>query len=272
MEFHPIANRYPLLEGAERAAFKEDVRVNGLRQATLWRYEGKILDGRNRFTICDELGTTDQIYWADYEGDDPEGFVHSLNRFRRHLDADARRLVVADLRSQGKSVRTIATELGLPKSTVQNDLSAGSELGVPSGTPAAPLTGEVTGKDGKKYPARKPRKKKDESAESLPNGEHVENQADSPAAFVRRMNALCLALDAAAAEVEAIGKEPLGYALHWSSAQTNIKNARTTIHQGKPAHDCPYCDAKGCKACHQTGRVKSIVHAEGVEAKRGAKG
>jgi len=51
MEFHPAANIFPLLEGDEFEAFKADVKRHGQRE-TIWTFEGKILDGRNRHRAC----------------------------------------------------------------------------------------------------------------------------------------------------------------------------------------------------------------------------
>lgn len=54
----------------------------GLRQAVVL-YEGKILDGRNRWLACQKIGLTAKT--EQYQGEDPVGFVVSLNLSRRHL-------------------------------------------------------------------------------------------------------------------------------------------------------------------------------------------
>jgi hypothetical protein len=45
LEFHPLANIFPLLEGADFEEQVEDIRVRGVRES-IWLYQGKILDGR----------------------------------------------------------------------------------------------------------------------------------------------------------------------------------------------------------------------------------
>src|SRR4051812_1459658 len=55
LEFHPLADLFPLLEGAEFEEVVEDVRAHGVREA-IWLYEGKILEGRNRYRAAAAAG------------------------------------------------------------------------------------------------------------------------------------------------------------------------------------------------------------------------
>jgi hypothetical protein len=80
------------MDGAEFDALVEDIKAHGLQQK-LVMYQGKILDGRNRWRACEALGIKPK--WVDYEGDDPLGHVLSLNLHRRHLDASQRAMVAA---------------------------------------------------------------------------------------------------------------------------------------------------------------------------------
>ena len=48
LEFHPLCLAFPELPDDEQAALNADVKSNGVRDAG-WLYEGKILDGRNRY-------------------------------------------------------------------------------------------------------------------------------------------------------------------------------------------------------------------------------
>jgi hypothetical protein len=54
-----------------------------------------ILDGRNRYEACLEVGVEPRF--DVYEGDDPLGHVMALNSFRRHLNDGARQLAAARL-------------------------------------------------------------------------------------------------------------------------------------------------------------------------------
>ncbi len=100
LEFHPLANIFPLIEGAEFDALVADIRSNGLRQNIIL-LDGQILDGRNRYRACLASGIEPRT--VEYLGDNPVDFVISLNLRRRHLDESQRAIVAAKLANiQGK--------------------------------------------------------------------------------------------------------------------------------------------------------------------------
>jgi hypothetical protein len=94
LTFHPLANVFPLLEGAEFDALVADIAASGLCEP-VWLYQGLILDGRNRHRACQALGY--DCPTRDYAGHDPVGFVISMNLRRRHLDDSQRAMVGARL-------------------------------------------------------------------------------------------------------------------------------------------------------------------------------
>jgi hypothetical protein len=103
LAFHPLANVFPLLEGEEFDAFVADIQASGLCEA-VWLYEGQILDGRNRYRACQRLGR--DCATRDYPGNDPLGFVLSMNLQRRHLDASQRAMIAARLATMRQGERT----------------------------------------------------------------------------------------------------------------------------------------------------------------------
>jgi len=90
---HPIAAIFPLLDAESLSQLTSDIRTNGLKQDIVL-YEGKILDGRNRYRAC--IAASVQPTCTVYGGDDPVGHVLSLNLHRRHLTASQRAVVAQD--------------------------------------------------------------------------------------------------------------------------------------------------------------------------------
>src|SRR5215510_14763951 len=103
LAFHPLANIFPLLAGEEFDALVADIEASGLCEA-VWLYEGQILDGRNRYRACQILGL--DCATRDYPGNDPLGFVLSMNLQRRHLDASQRAMIAARLATMRQGERT----------------------------------------------------------------------------------------------------------------------------------------------------------------------
>ncbi len=97
--FHPLANIFPLLDGAEFDLLAADIKARGLRQVVTL-FEGLVLDGRNRARACEVAGV-DCRYETLPDDIDPVGFVISMNVPRRHLTDGQRAYVAAKLASIG---------------------------------------------------------------------------------------------------------------------------------------------------------------------------
>ena len=138
------------MEGEEFDALVADIKASGLRERIML-YEGKILDGRNRYRACLKAGfepVTIQLPPIC----DPVAYVISANIRRRHLTADQKRDLIAKLikATPEKSDRQIAETAKASPTTV--------------GTVRAKMEakGDVSNLDtrtdtkGRKQPARKP--------------------------------------------------------------------------------------------------------------------
>ena len=102
-------NIFPLLEGSEFDELVEDIRRHGVREP-VWLYEGKILDGRNRYRAAAVAGVPCPT--RIYEGDDPVAFVVSMNLKRRHLDESGRAMAAAKLATMRQGARTDLSPIG----------------------------------------------------------------------------------------------------------------------------------------------------------------
>lgn len=134
MDFHPLADLFPLLEGGELAELTADVKTNGL-QYPIVRHEGKILDGRNRWLACEKTGVEPRF--TDYDGPDPLAFVVSANLHRRHMNIGQRGLVAARLANmtdgQKKSDKP-GTSIEAPETPAVSIPDAAKILGVSPAT------------------------------------------------------------------------------------------------------------------------------------------
>jgi len=86
---HPAADSFPMMDKARYGELVENIREHGqLEPITL--YDGMILDGRNRYKACLDLGIKPKT--RKYDGD-PWAYVWSLNGERRDLNAEQRYLI-----------------------------------------------------------------------------------------------------------------------------------------------------------------------------------
>lgn len=113
MEFHPVADIFPLMRGREFDELAADIARHGQRDP-IWTKGGLIIDGRNRYRACRELGV--EPVRREYDGDDLIAFVVSLNLHRRHLNESQRAMVAAKLANlphgQKKADTAIAVSQG----------------------------------------------------------------------------------------------------------------------------------------------------------------
>jgi N6-adenosine-specific RNA methylase IME4 len=97
LEAHKLAELFPLIEGADFEALRDDIKANGLIDPVV-TLEGKILDGRNRYRACQAAGV--EIVTTEFlpsEDGDPLQWVISKNLKRRHLNESQRAMVAAKL-------------------------------------------------------------------------------------------------------------------------------------------------------------------------------
>lgn len=91
---HTLAALLPLMTQPEIRELADDIRQNG-QLAPVTLFEGKILDGRNRYRACKLAGVEPKV--REFKGKDPLTFVLSANVHRRHLTESQRALIAARL-------------------------------------------------------------------------------------------------------------------------------------------------------------------------------
>lgn len=104
MQFHEVANIFPMMSDAEFASLKSDIQAHGLLEP-IWLHNGLIIDGRNRYQACVELGV--EPHFRQWDGNGSlVAFVVSLNLHRRHLSESQRGMVAAKLANMAQGERT----------------------------------------------------------------------------------------------------------------------------------------------------------------------
>jgi len=117
--YHPLADVFPLMEGAEFDELVADIKAHGLREHIVL-HDGRILDGRNRYRACLAAGVPHTTTNGDARIGDPAAYVISANIRRRHLTAEQKRELIAKLikAAPEKSDRQIAETVKASPTTV----------------------------------------------------------------------------------------------------------------------------------------------------------
>jgi hypothetical protein len=151
LEFHPLADLFPLMMGNEFGEFVADIKANGLREK-ITLYEGKILEGRNRYRACREADV--KVETDDFEGDETcaRAFVISKNIHRRHLDAKQKREIVAALLKANPERSNNATA----KMAKVDDKTVGAVRAALERRSEIPSVSTRTDSKGRAQPATKP--------------------------------------------------------------------------------------------------------------------
>lgn len=94
IQFHSVANIFPLLDGEEYQKLVDDIKINGLIDDII-TLDGLILDGRNRYLAC--LDADIEPRFVEWPGSgSPLSFVISKNLHRRHLNSSQRAAIAVE--------------------------------------------------------------------------------------------------------------------------------------------------------------------------------
>lgn len=306
MEFHPFAERFPMLEGEEWEAFKSGIAdKKGIkRMPIMYRIiSGGIrqgLDGRNRLKACKELGIKPDMIEVHVSDDDVETFIVEQNIRRRHMTGEARKAYVSRLREHGMSERAIAETVGTSQATVHRDIvstdsneSVESQNKAKSGKSERKSENSVVGKDGKRRKAQvKPRaisapigpSDADETriARTDAEGHDVPDSALEAFAVIDKFtecDKLCRQLQALIADIATVkGGEHLQKLLRLTGSDDkasyrseHLNNLKRDLKYSRPHSICPWCQAgkKDCKFCNNERWVEKLTWDSADESIKG---
>lgn len=120
MKAHSYADLFPMMNDSEFKELKKDIKENGfLPDQQILVYDDKILDGRNRYKACKELGIEPQL--KEWKGKNALQYVISTNVHRRHMNESQRAMVgskIANL-SLGDNQHTASAHMPTQKEVSQ---------------------------------------------------------------------------------------------------------------------------------------------------------
>jgi 16S rRNA G966 N2-methylase RsmD len=127
MDSHPAAKLLPLMDAAELQALAADIKTNGLIYPVV-TYQGTVLDGRNRLAACELAGVAP--HFEEYAGQDPIGYVWSVNGPRRHLTPSQRAMVATEMATLRDGQRADYATGAQNCAPVKSQAAAAAEVGV----------------------------------------------------------------------------------------------------------------------------------------------
>lgn len=95
-QFHEVANIFPMMQADELDELKRDIATNGLKEPVWLHPDGSIIDGRNRYLACKDVGIIPEYRTWNGKGS-LVSFVVSLNLHRRHLSSSQKAAVAVEL-------------------------------------------------------------------------------------------------------------------------------------------------------------------------------
>lgn len=278
---HPLAELFPLMPDDELQALADDIKANGIK-SKISIYEGKILDGRNRYRAC-KLAKVEPVF-VEWKGRDPLAHVISLNLHRRQLTAGQRAIVAAKIADMGPggdrvsdhsanlqnavSQPAAAAALGVSTRSVSTareiiDASPKKAAEVAAGTKSLHRAAEEI-----KQEAAKPQKK---SGLNLPVDDRgVTLPADLVELWNRRgeFDEIAKLISKARVLLADAQKEDdrLFLQVEFSTLLVQLNAVYYSVTSTKPIYVCPMCQGQGCRTCKKLGLIGKFAFNQFVPA------
>lgn len=171
LEAHEIANIWPMMFDHELAEMAKNIKENGLLDP-ITLYEGKILDGRNRYAACGIAGVEPTT--VEYTGDTPVSYAVGKNMERRQLSSAQKAALAvralphieAEAKKRQQAAGRANTNPEGKNQHAEND-SRKLEEKVPQATTQAAKPQEAKPKVQKDKPKAAPAKKRNDQARTV---------------------------------------------------------------------------------------------------------
>lgn len=280
-DMHPIVFAQRPLSKPEYEALKADIQLNGLREPILTTADGKIISGRNRYLVCDELGIEPK-YERLRADESVVDAVLSRECVRRHMSVSERGLTAARLArfwntENAERLRAGLTDKQLGIQAIREHLAQVLGIGVrvidaaarvlrqaPSEVPAIEAGKKtVRGVDAQLATAKAPRTSSEfrQLAKTAPK-DSVGNELTSDQAAIfnqsERIVDLARRINAMHREVSKLAEEPIGAFID-EDALMDLKNAWVAVKWAMPYAVCK-CAGVGCEPCKRQGWVPKALY------------
>lgn len=246
-EFHTLAKSLPLMWGSDFDEFKEDIRKNG-QLVPIGVYEGQILDGRNRYRACKELGIEGKFEKVSPK--DAKAYVTSINVYRRQLTKEQRSehliLLIANQDALQMTNSEVAKAADVSEVTVKR---VKRKKGIKKGGFDPELPEES---------------KKIEKAQVVDtNGDTVPEPAISYWNRKKEAKSVLNQISACRGQVKNLDQnDPMWSNVNLNGVIGDLSNAYNRFAAAVPAYVCPYCKGvkvDDCKCCKGKGVISKFV-------------
>jgi ParB-like chromosome segregation protein Spo0J len=282
MEFHPHTFLFPEIDPKHYQELKDDIQAHGLIEP-ITTYCGRILDGRHRYKICQELKIElmpdNFVEFIPTEKVSLVDFVVSKNQMRRHLSAReaavAAAKIAAAYRDEGKlkregnlqkgaSPKSPIGEIGTPKinsikraalATGISERTTSRALHISDNFPA--LFGKIENGEISVHAAEQAAKaeaKKYAPADEEPEPETGDQFIDEWKKKHKELRGIREEIRLMLVRMKAIDP-PIRAHLCMESIESHLNGVMYEIHASAPDKKCPYCRGKGCKYCNEAGWI-----------------
>lgn len=246
-ETHDFCDLFPRIPTKQLTELAQDIKANGQRES-IWIFEGKILDGKNRESACFEAGVEPK--YKDFTGNESQALAFSIskNMQRRDLSPGERARIAAKA-NKFKMGRPESAPNGALKTQAQ----AAKEVGVSKRTIQRAVQVEASKVEAKAKPKPKP---EPEAPKKSPAEQRLETASEE----AERMKELSTQLLAIERELLEICRTPTGAFMNGQSIECDLEHVRTCIKFAIPYALCAYCGGDKCKACRQQGWMPKVTY------------